>query len=117
MWNDAAVVSILKRTASPTFTLICVAKPWIVGSPAPSTSHVDCGVPDKQFSATTEFAGDAHGPVAAPATWGAAARPNEAHRTAATAAILRRLPPAGGPAPNQRGVSPGWVASGALMET
>src|SRR5947209_493408 len=97
MWNDGAVVLILKWTAPPTFTLICVAKPWIVGSPAPLTSHVDCGVPTKQFSATTEFAGDAHGPVpaalATPAAWGAAARTNEAHRAAAIAAIRRGLPP------------------------
>src|SRR5262249_35551444 len=34
-----------------------VVKPWIVLLPAPETSHVLCGVPGRQFSATIAFAG------------------------------------------------------------
>ena len=47
-----ASVFTLKCTVSPRLTLICVAKPWIDGSPAPLTSHWLGGLPGRQFSAT-----------------------------------------------------------------
>src|SRR5215831_6316376 len=81
MWNAAAVVETLKWTVSPAFTLICVANPWSVGSPAPLTSHVDCGVPARQFSAATGLAGDVHG-SAAPARWLGATSPKAATKPA-----------------------------------
>src|SRR5919197_5356378 len=36
----------------PTLTLMLSAKPWMLESPAPLTSHVLCGVPGRQFSAS-----------------------------------------------------------------
>ena len=44
MWYLVDGVLILNWIVWPTFTLICVAKPWIESSPAPE-SHTDCGVP------------------------------------------------------------------------
>src|SRR4051794_4694791 len=82
-WNAAAVVETLKWTVSPALTLICVAHPWIVASPAPLTSHVVRGVPGRQFSAMTGFAGDAHG-SAAPAAGIDTVRPNAATIAATT---------------------------------
>src|SRR4051812_11132170 len=82
---DEASVSTLNPTVSPRLTLIAVAKPWIVGSPAPSTSHSSCGDPGRQFSASMPFAGS---PQDARAT-GGAARPKTAPRTAAIAEAQR----------------------------
>ena len=48
----STAVSILKSTVWPWSTLMSVAKPWIDGSPAPETSHSDCGVPGSEFSET-----------------------------------------------------------------
>ena len=57
---------ILKLIVSPVLTLICVAKPWIVESPAPATSQSDVGVPGLVFShATGLVTGVAQGSVAA----------------------------------------------------
>ena len=42
----------LKEAVSPRFALICVAKPWIVESPAPLMSHSLDELPGRQFSAT-----------------------------------------------------------------
>src|SRR5215471_6063199 len=53
--NVAADVSTLKWTVSPTFTLIAVANPWMVESPAPLTSHCDDCVPVIWFSQTIGF--------------------------------------------------------------
>jgi hypothetical protein len=47
----------LKDTVAPWFTLMDVAKPWIVESPAPLISHWLCGVPGRQFSASMVFLG------------------------------------------------------------
>jgi len=52
----AAVVSILKSMLCPRLTLMSVANPWMLGSPAPSTSHSLAGLPGRQFSATTGLA-------------------------------------------------------------
>ena len=45
MWYDFAGVLILKFSVSPTFTLIDVAKPWIVESPVPLTCQSLAGSP------------------------------------------------------------------------
>ena len=54
-----ASVLILKLMVWPALTLISVAKPWILGSPAPAPliSQLESGVPGKQFSASIAFAG------------------------------------------------------------
>ena len=66
MWYDVAGVSILKDSVCPTFTLIDVAKPWIVGSPAPLTCQSLGGSPGKVFSqAITLTTGGPHGLAAA----------------------------------------------------
>ena len=56
---------ILKFTVSPTLTLIEVAKPWIVASPAPLTCQALGAVPGREFShAITLVTGGPHGPAA-----------------------------------------------------
>src|SRR5215469_7622650 len=66
MWYADAVVSILKDSVCPAFTLICVAKPWIVWSPAPFTCQSLGGSPGNVFSqAITLSTGGPHGPAAA----------------------------------------------------
>src|SRR4051794_37378822 len=65
-WYDLAGVFTLKRTASPTLTLISVAKPWMVELPAPLTSQVVDGVPGWMFSHATGV-GAAQGSAAAAA--------------------------------------------------
>ena len=52
MWYEFAGVLILKDTVWPGVTLICVAKPWIVGSPAPFTCQSLGGSPGSVFSQT-----------------------------------------------------------------
>jgi hypothetical protein len=47
-----AVVSTLNVIVWPRFTLMFVAKPWIVGSPMPSMSHSLGGLPGSAFSQT-----------------------------------------------------------------
>ena len=65
MWYAFAGVLILKDTVSPTFTLIAVAKPWIVESPAPLTCQSLGGSPGRLFSqAITLVTGGPHGPAA-----------------------------------------------------
>src|SRR5258707_1097844 len=55
-WYGAlAVSSILKETVEPWLTLMSVANPWIVGSPAPGVSQTLWGVPGSWFSATIGF--------------------------------------------------------------
>ena len=72
MWYDVAGVLILKDSVSPTFTLIDVAKPWIVESPAPLTCQSLGGSPGKVFSqAITLTTGGPHGSAAAAKTRGA----------------------------------------------
>jgi len=51
----AAGVLILKLTVVPTLTLMSVAKPWMLGSPAPETSHTLGSVPGSWFSHTIAF--------------------------------------------------------------
>ncbi len=56
----------LKDSVSPTFTLMDVAKPWIVWSPAPLTCQSLVGSPGSVFSqAITLTTGGPHGPAAA----------------------------------------------------
>ena len=50
MWYEVAGVLILKDTVWPGVTLICVAKPWIEGSPAPFTCQSLGGSPGSVFS-------------------------------------------------------------------
>src|SRR6516164_9466059 len=66
IWYDLAGVLILKDSVCPTFTLIEVAKPWIVESPAPLTCQSLGGSPGRLFSqAITLVTGGPHGPAAA----------------------------------------------------
>src|SRR5450755_2967015 len=66
MWYEDAGVLILKFSVSPTFTLIDVAKPWIVESPIPLTCQSLGGSPGKVFSqAITLVTGGPHGLAAA----------------------------------------------------
>lgn len=48
-----ASVFILKAIESPAFTEILVANPWMLGSPAPFTSHSVDGDPGSRFSRST----------------------------------------------------------------
>ncbi len=52
-----ALVSTLNDTVPPRLTLMSVAKPWMLASPMPETSHSLAGLPARQFSATTALAG------------------------------------------------------------
>src|SRR5499433_2458919 len=54
-----AVVFTLKLIGLPLLTLMLMAKPWMVESPAPLTSQVDCATPGRQFSASIGLAGTA----------------------------------------------------------
>ena len=66
MWYEVAGVLILKDSVWPGVTLICVAKPWIKGSPAPFTCQSLGGSPGSVFSqAITLVTGGPHGPVCA----------------------------------------------------
>src|SRR5262252_6374992 len=66
MWYELAGVLILKDSVCPAFTLIDVAKPWIVESPAPLTCQSLGGSPGCVFSqAITLVTGGPHGPAAA----------------------------------------------------
>src|SRR5262245_7026088 len=57
-----AGVLTLNRTVLPRFTLMSVAKPWIVGSPLSRVgmSHSVFGDPGRQFSRSMSLAGAAH---------------------------------------------------------
>ena len=50
MWYDVDGVLILKVSVWPAFTLIDVAKPWIVESPIPFTCQSLAGSPGSWFS-------------------------------------------------------------------
>src|SRR5215471_1964947 len=66
MWYDRDGVLILNDSVCPGVTLICVAKPWIVESPAPLTCQSLGGSPGLVFSqAITLVTGGPHGPAAA----------------------------------------------------
>src|SRR5215467_1297826 len=66
MWYDRDGVLILNDSLCPAFTLICVANPWIVESPAPLTCQSPGGSPGLVFShAITLVTGGPHGPAAA----------------------------------------------------
>jgi len=45
----AALVSILKSIDCPMLTLMFVAKPWMLSSPAPSTAQTDAALPGLAF--------------------------------------------------------------------
>src|SRR5215470_4300169 len=65
MWYDFAGVLILNDSVCATSTLIEVAKPWIVGLPAPLTCQSLGGSPGSVFSqAMTLVTGGPHGPAA-----------------------------------------------------
>src|SRR5215469_1767563 len=98
MWYDFDGVLILKYSLCPTFTLIDVAKPWIVGSPAPFTCQSLGGSPGKVFSqAITLTTGGPHGSAAAGR---ALARESMLISTASTEPMIKRRPIA------RRGESP-----------
>src|SRR5258708_27460675 len=68
MWYLVDGVLILKFMVCPGVTLICVAKPWIVESPAPLTCQSPGGSPGTMFSqAITLVTGGPHGLAAAAA--------------------------------------------------
>src|SRR3954468_3938743 len=52
MTNPGALVLILNETTLPRLTLMSVANPCSVGSPAPWTSHSLWGLPARLFSTT-----------------------------------------------------------------
>ncbi|WBB95758.1 MULTISPECIES: hypothetical protein [unclassified Solwaraspora] len=80
----------LKPICSPAFTLIEVAKPWIVGSPTPEMSHTELGVPDLLFSQAITLIGGAHGSVDADAAGIAIIRVAIMTMAVATATKCRR---------------------------
>src|SRR4051794_40344773 len=61
---ELAVVVTLNRCGSPTWTLICVAKPWIVELPEPVTSQALLGLPALGFSQATGLITGAQGAAA-----------------------------------------------------
>ena len=86
MWYDFAGVLILKDSVCPAFTLIDVAKPWIVESPAPLTCQSLGGSPGSVFShAITLVTGGPQGPAAA------AGRALTRETKAKTSAIIRLI--------------------------
>src|SRR4051812_12570547 len=79
------VLSILKPTVEPRFTLMSVAKPWIEVLPTPETSHSLAGLPSFVFSqATSLTTGASHA---------AAAARGGGTTTSSTAAKLRQSTP------------------------
>src|SRR6266516_6006255 len=89
MWYEEAGVLILKDSVCPTFTLIDVAKPWIVESPAPLTCQSLGGSPAKVFSqAITLTTGGPHGSAAAAGR--ALARESTLRSTASTRPVTKR---------------------------
>src|SRR5687768_9302036 len=62
----AASVLILKVSVPPLLTLMSVAKPWMVASPTPATSHSLAGDPGLEFSQGMGLGpGASHGPAEA----------------------------------------------------
>src|SRR5262245_52984679 len=56
MWYGALALSFtLKEIVCPWLTLMSVENPSMFGSPSPTTSHSDCGLPGSKFSATIGF--------------------------------------------------------------
>src|SRR5579875_1174894 len=82
VYADASV-EILKYSVWPMFTLMSVAKPWMVGSPTPVTSQTLSGVPGLEFSQTIGLLPGPHGDVAAEAAGCAASSPPAAKAAAA----------------------------------
>jgi hypothetical protein len=82
-------VSTLKLIACPRLTLIFVAKPWMVGSPAPATSQSDVGVPGLEFShATGLVTGVAQGSAAAWPLAGSSASASAANASARASRLV-----------------------------
>src|SRR2546430_2624514 len=99
---DVALVATLKLWVSPTLTLICVAKPWRLGSPAPVTLQAELGLPALLFSQAIGFTSGEHGSATAAEAPPTTATP--AKRSAATAAVtsldelkIRTYPPGARP--------------------
>ena len=89
MWYEAAGVLILKFSVSPAFTLIDVAKPWMVEFPAPLTCQSLGGSPGKVFSqAITLVTGGPHGLAAAAGR--AVTREDELRSTATMRPMTKR---------------------------
>ncbi len=89
MCYDDAGVLILNDSVSPAFTLIDVAKPWIVESPIPFTCQSLGGSPGWVFSqAITLVTGGPHGPAAAAGR--ALTRENRPRSTAIMMPMIKR---------------------------
>src|SRR5215472_3307653 len=104
MWYDFAGVLILNDSVCPTSTLIEVAKPWIVGFPAPLTCQSLGGSPGSVFSqATTLVTGGPHGPAAAGLALASNTKPKTTASTPMTERCLKTRratnPPTDMPAP------------------
>src|SRR5690348_5770098 len=85
---DVASVATLKLSVSPTLTLICVAKPCMLGSPEPVTLQAELGLPALLFSQAIGFTSGEHGSATAadaPPTTATAAR------TSAATAVVTSL--------------------------
>src|SRR5262252_3736616 len=91
MWYDRDGVLILNDSVCPAFTLICVANPWIVESPAPLTCQSPGGSPGFVFShAITLVTGGPHGPAAAAGR--ASTRKSKPRSTTSIRPITERRP-------------------------
>src|SRR6476646_11366938 len=98
MWYDEAGVLILKVTVSPRFTLIAVANPWMVESPAPLTCQSLAGSPARVFSqAITLVTGGPQGPAAAAGTAKAVGSAPIARSRSATVTMARTWLPEASP--------------------
>src|SRR3954447_3255101 len=90
-WYELAVVLILKLTVSPGFTLIDVANPWIVWSPAPVICQSLVGSPCAVFSqAITLTTGGPQGPAAEAAVLVTRGTSTVATSATAASAAMRR---------------------------
>src|SRR5919107_5205331 len=90
MTNPGAVVLILNETVAPELTLMSVAKPCSVASPAPWMSQSPCGLPANWFSQTTGLV---------------------AHAGACASVVVHRLESVGEPATIHRPHAPATTAS------
>ena len=77
------MVLILNFSVSPGLTLMSVANPCRVSSPAPLMSQTDCGVPGLLFSQAITFTGATHGSAAEAVTVGSD-RPMKTREAAST---------------------------------
>src|SRR5438034_3741683 len=83
---DVAFVLTLNVMVPPWFTLMSVANPWMVGSPAPLTSHSLGGLPASAFSHTTALDNGGEHELCAATCW--ALRLGSATTTARTSSAM-----------------------------